>query len=258
MELIKTKNHIFSNILTMTHRNLLKTLHNPDNVSDVIMQPVIFTLLFGYLFGGAIAGSVHAYLPMLAPGILIQSILNAASGSGQQLREDINAGVFDRFKTLPISPIVPLAGQLVGDILRLLISGTMALTTAFLMGWRPAVSLPTLLAVLLLAIFIGWSTSWIFTLVGLVVKNAELIGSLSMIIILVMTFLSNAFIPTKTLPLFIQTLVKINPVSLTITAIRTILRTGTWGTNATVVLVSGMIIILIFMPLSVFVYQKRD
>ena len=86
MELTKTKNNIFSNILTMTHRNLLKTLHNPDNVSDVIMQPVIFTLLFGYLFGGAIAGSVQAYLPMLAPGILIQSILNAASGSGQQLR----------------------------------------------------------------------------------------------------------------------------------------------------------------------------
>lgn len=258
MELTKTKNNIFSNILTMTHRNLLKTLHNPDNVSDVIMQPVIFTLLFGYLFGGAIAGSVHAYLPMLAPGILIQSILNAASGSGQQLREDINAGVFDRFKTLPISPIVPLAGQLVGDILRLLISGMMALITAFLMGWRPAVSFPVLVVVLLLAIFIGWSTSWIFTLVGLMVKNAELIGSLSMIIILVMTFLSNAFIPTKTLPSFIQVLVKINPVSLTITAIRNILRTGAWGTSATIVLISGIIIILLFMPLSVVVYQQRD
>lgn len=258
MKLTTTKNRAVSNVLTMTHRNLLKTMHNPDNLSDVVIEPVIFTLLFGYLFGGVIAGSVHAYLPMLVSGILVQSILNAASGSGQQLREDINAGVFDRFKTLPISPIAPLAGQLVGDIFRLLLSGVVALITAFLMGWRPTVNLPTLVAALLLAIFIGWSTSWIFALVGLMVQNAELIGSLSMIIILVMTFLSNAFIPVKTLPQVIQTIVKINPVSLTITAIRTILRTGSWGSNATMVFISGLIIILIFMPLTVLVYQRRD
>lgn len=139
MKMVTTKNQIVHNILTMTHRNLLKTLHNPDSLSDVVIEPVIFTLLFGYLFGGVIAGSVHAYLPMLVSGILVQSILNAASGSGQQLREDINAGVFDRFKTLPISPIAPLAGQLVGDSLRLLLSGMMALITAFAMGWRPTV-----------------------------------------------------------------------------------------------------------------------
>lgn len=99
-----------STTLAMAHRNLLKTWHNPDNLSDVIIQPIIFTLLFGFLFGGVIAGSVHAYLPMLVSGILIQSILNAAAGSGQQLREDINSGIFDRFKTLPISAFVPLAG----------------------------------------------------------------------------------------------------------------------------------------------------
>lgn len=258
MKLNLTKNYVVNNILTMAHRNLLKTLHNPDNLSDVIIQPVIFTLLFGYLFGGVIAGSVHAYLPMLVSGILVQSILNAASGSGQQLREDINEGIFDRFKTLPISPIAPLAGQLVGDMFRLLISGIMTLATSFLMGWRPSVNIPTLVIVMLLAIFIGWSISWIFALVGLMVKNAELIGSLSMIIILVMTFLSNAFIPTNTLPRFLQSLVRINPVSLTITAIRTILRTGNWSNNATLVLISGVIIIMIFMPLTIFVYQQRS
>ncbi|MFT8425549.1 MAG: ABC transporter permease [Liquorilactobacillus sp.] len=258
MKLNLTKNYVVNNILTMAHRNLLKTLHNPDNLSDVIIQPVIFTLLFGYLFGGVIAGSVHAYLPMLVSGILVQSILNAASGSGQQLREDINEGIFDRFKTLPISPIAPLAGQLVGDMFRLLISGIMTLATSFLMGWRPSVNIPTLVIVMLLAIFIGWSISWIFALVGLMVKNAELIGSLSMIIILVMTFLSNAFIPTNTLPRFLQSLVRINPVSLTITAIRTILRTGNWSNNATLVLISGVIIIMVFMPLTLFVYQQRS
>ncbi|MFD1484908.1 ABC transporter permease [Lacticaseibacillus baoqingensis] len=241
----------------MTQRNLLKTLHDPDNFSDVLMEPVLFTLLFGYLFGGAIAGSVHAYLPLLVPGILIQSILNAASGSGQQLREDINHGVFDRFKTLPIAAIVPLAGQLLGDVLRLLLAGIMALLTALVMGWRPTVSLPMLAAALLLAIFIGWSASWLFALVGLMAKNAELIGSLSMMIILTLTFLSNAFVPVKTLPSFLQVIVQANPVSYTVTALRTLLTTGIWGLHATVALLCGISMIAIFMPLSLLAYQKR-
>ncbi|WP_390409984.1 ABC transporter permease [Lacticaseibacillus jixiensis] len=241
----------------MTQRNLLKTLHDPDNFSDVLMEPVLFTLLFGYLFGGAIAGSVHAYLPLLVPGILIQSILNAASGSGQQLREDINHGVFDRFKTLPIAAIVPLAGQLLGDVLRLLLAGIMALLTALVMGWRPTVSLPMLAAALLLAIFIGWSASWLFALVGLMAKNAELIGSLSMMIILTLTFLSNAFVPVKMLPGFLQTVVHANPVSYTVTALRMLLTTGTWGLHATVALLCGVGMILVFMPLSLLAYQKR-
>ncbi|WP_155287780.1 ABC transporter permease [Lacticaseibacillus zhaodongensis] len=257
MKVATTQNNVISNICTMTYRNLLKTLHNPDNFSDVIMEPVIFTLLFGFLFGGAIAGSVHAYLPILVPGILIQSILNAASGSGQQLREDINGGVFDRFKTLPIASIVSLAGQLFGDVLRLLLSGMMALVTATLMGWRPTVSLPMLGVALLLALFIGWSAAWIFALVGLLVKNAELIGSLSMIIILVLTFLSNAFVPTKTLPLFLQKVVAINPVSFAVTAIRSILTTGNWGVAATLTLVSGVLITVVFMGLSILVYRRR-
>ncbi|WP_310795749.1 ABC transporter permease [Lactiplantibacillus plantarum] len=208
------------------------------------------------LVWGGHCGQCPGLFTMLVTGILIQSILNAASGSGQQLREDINAGVFDRFKTLPISPIVPLAGQLVGDVFRLLVSGLMALVTAFMMGWRPVVSPLVLIGVLLLAVFVGWSLSWVFALVGLMVKNAALISSLSMIIILMLTFLSNAFIPTKTLPHLLQTIVRLNPVSLTITAMRTILRTGHWGPDAFGVLLSGFLIIVIFMPLTVLAYRR--
>lgn len=248
---------IINHTVTMAHRNLLKLLHNPDNMSDVVFQPVIFTLLFGYLFGGAIAGSVHAYLPMLASGILIQSILNTASGAGQRLREDISTGIFDRFKTMPISPIAPLAGQLVADIVKLLLSGIISLGTVFLIGWRPNVNLATLIGILLLAVFIGWSVSWIFALVGLLVDNAEMIGSVSMIIVLVVTFLSNAFVPVHTLPRFLQTIVKLNPVSQTITAIRTVLNTGQFGISALIVFVSGGIIILIFMPLTMVVYRRH-
>lgn len=132
------------------------------------------------------------------------------------------------------------------------------MVTAALMGWRPTANFGALMMALFLAVFIGWSTSWIFALVGLLVKNAELISSLSMIIILVLTFLSNAFIPVKTLPHFLQTIVRINPVTTTITAIRGILNTGHWSRTATMVLVSGAVIILVFMPLTVMAYQRRD
>lgn len=122
MEIKKSRISTIQNINTMAYRNLLKTLHNPDHLMDVLIQPVMFMILFGYLFGGAIAGGVHAYLPIIVPGILIQTILSAASGSGTQIKEDMETGIFDRFKTLPIAHIAPLAGQLLADILRLVLA----------------------------------------------------------------------------------------------------------------------------------------
>lgn len=121
MEIPTKRSNIFANTATMAYRNLLKTFHNPDRLMDVVAQPVMFMLLFGYLFGGAIAGGVKAYLPTIVPGILIQTMLSAASGSGAQIREDLNSGVFDRFKSLPMAHIAPLAGQLFADSLRLLL-----------------------------------------------------------------------------------------------------------------------------------------
>lgn len=108
MEIQPQHGNLIGNTLTMAYRNLLKTLHNPDRFMDVIIQPVMFMLLFGYLFGGAIAGGVQAYLPTIVPGILIQTLLSAASGSGAQIREDLDSGVFDRFKSLPMAHIAPL------------------------------------------------------------------------------------------------------------------------------------------------------
>lgn len=110
MEIKKNSVNVIQNIITMTYRNLLKTFHNPDQLMDVLIQPIVFMILFGYLFGGAISGGVHAYLPIIVPGILVQTILSAASGSGTQIREDMETGIFDRFKSLPIAHVAPLAG----------------------------------------------------------------------------------------------------------------------------------------------------
>jgi ABC-2 type transport system permease protein len=135
---IKThKTNIIRTTATMAYRNLLKTLHNPDELLDVVVQPVLFMFLFSFLFSGAITGSMNSYLPLLVPGILMQSLISAASGSGTQISDDISTGIYDRLKSLPIPQTAPLAGQLFADILRLIIAATVSLTTGFIIGWRP-------------------------------------------------------------------------------------------------------------------------
>ncbi|KRN99017.1 ABC transporter permease [Companilactobacillus kimchiensis] len=258
MEIKTQRGNIIQNTFTMAYRNLLKTLHNPDRFMDVLIQPILFMILFGYLFGGAIAGGVQGYLPTIVPGILVQTILSAASGSGSQIREDMESGVFDRFKSLPMAHIAPLAGQLFADILRLFIATIASLATGYFMGWRPNVGFGWLVIVVLLAVFIGWAISWIYALVGLLAKSATMVQSISMITMLMLSFLSNAFIPIRTLPKFLQVIANLNPVTYVITAIRQILATGTLSSTAGMVLIMGLAIVVIFAPLTVLAYNHNN
>lgn len=258
MEIKKNHTNTFQNIITMAYRNLLKTLHNPDQFMDVLIQPIMFMILFGYLFGGAIAGGVHAYLPIIVPGILAQTILSAASGSGTQIREDMETGIYDRFKSLPISHIAPLAGQLLADISRLFIACVASLITGYFMGWRPNVSFSWIVVIVLIAIFIGWAISWIYALVGLLAKSATMVESISLMTMLLLSFLSNAFIPIKTLPKILQAIANLNPMTYVITAIRQILAHGTFSNTTWIVLLAGFAIVLIFAPLTVWAYNKQN
>jgi len=251
------KGNVFMNTATMAYRNLLKTIHNPDNFMDVIIQPVLFMLMFGYLFGGAIAGGVQAYLPTIVPGILIQTMLSAGSGSGAQIREDLDSGVFDRFKSLPMAHIAPLAGQLFADSLRLLIATVTSLTTGYLMGWRPGVGFGWIVAIGLLAIVTGWALSWVFALMGLLAKSAGAVNSASLMTMLVLSFMSNAFVPLHSLTKPLRVIANLNPVTYVITAIRQILATGSWTHEALLVLVVDVVIVAIFAPLAVWAYDRN-
>ncbi|WP_125546818.1 ABC transporter permease [Levilactobacillus lindianensis] len=251
------RGNVIQNTATMAYRNLLKTIHNPDQLMDVVIQPVLFMLMFGYLFGGAIAGGVKAYLPTIVPGILIQTMLSAASGSGAQIREDLDSGVFDRFKSLPMARIAPLAGQLFADSLRLLIAAITSLTTGYLMGWRPGVGLGWVVAIGLLAIFMGWVLSWVFALLGLLAKSAAAVQSVSLMTMLVLSFMSNAFVPMHALTKPLRFIAHLNPVTYVITAIRQILATGSWTHEAWVVLIFGVVIVAIFAPLTVWAYDRN-
>ncbi|WP_125580027.1 ABC transporter permease [Levilactobacillus cerevisiae] len=258
MDIQTHRGNVVMNTATMAYRNLLKTVHNPDRFMDVLVQPILFMVMFGYLFGGAIAGGVQAYLPTIVPGILIQTMLSAASGSGSQIREDLDSGVFDRFKSLPMAHIAPLAGQLFADSLRLLIATITSLATGYVMGWRPAAGFGWVVISGLLAIFTGWALSWIFALLGLLAKNATTVQSFSMITMLVLSFVSNAFIPIKSLAKPMQVVANLNPVTHVITAIRQMLATGSWTSEAVLVLVFGTGIVLIFAPLTVWAYNRNN
>ncbi|QOX68177.1 ABC transporter permease [Levilactobacillus brevis] len=218
------------------------------------MLPSMFMLLFG----GAIAGGVQAYLPTIVPGILIQTLLSAASGSGAQIREDLDSGVFDRFKSLPMAHIAPLAGQLFADILRLLVATVVSLLTGYAMGWRPTVGFGWIIVIAALAIFIGWAISWVFALFGLLAKSSSMVQSVSMMVMMLLSFLSNAFIPLKTLPHFMRVIADANPITYVITAIRQILAQGAWNNNAWIVLIFGIGIVVLFAPLTVWAYNHNN
>src|SRR5579863_7372484 len=186
--------------LSMAWRALKKMRRNPEQFFDVTLQPLLFTAMFAYVFGGAISGNVKAYLPLMIPGIVAQTVLTTCMSTGVQLREDLDKGVFDRFKSLPIARLAPLAGPMVADLVRYLIAATLTFAMGMVIGYRPHGGPFGVLAAILLAIFTGWALAWIFTFIGTIARNARSVQGFSMMILFPLTFLSNAFVPVSTLP----------------------------------------------------------
>src|SRR3984885_14418499 len=150
-----------SNSLTMAYRGLLKLRRTPEQLFDVTLQPIIFTLMFTYIFGGAISGDVVSYLPVIIPGILLQTVITTSIVTGVQLREDMDKGVFDRFKSLPIARIAPLAGALLADTLRYGIATVLTFVMGYIMGYRPGGGLEHVAVATILVIVCAWAISWI-------------------------------------------------------------------------------------------------
>src|SRR5215468_5809808 len=146
----------------MAWRALKKMQRNPEQFFDVIIQPLLFTAMFAYIFGGAISGNVKGYLPTIITGIMVQTALTACMATGTQMREDMEKGVFDRIRSLPMARIAPLAGPMIADLLRYGIAATLTLITGFVMGYRPGGGIAGVAAGWILVVFAGWSLSWIF------------------------------------------------------------------------------------------------
>jgi ABC-2 type transport system permease protein len=246
-----------SQTLSMAWRALKKMRRNPEQFFDVTLQPLLFTAMFAYIFGGAISGNVTSYLPLLIPGIVAQTVLTTCMASGVQLREDMDKGVFDRFKVLPIARIAPLAGPVVADVVRYLIAATLTFVTGIIIGYRPGGGVFGVLGAIALSIFIGWSMAWIFTWIGAIARNARSVQGISMLILFPLTFLSNAFVPVSTLPSALAEFVKINPVSLLVSATRDLANNGAVTSQVGWTLLAGLVVIAIFAPLSVRSYRRH-
>jgi ABC-2 type transport system permease protein len=243
--------------LSMAWRALKTMRRNPEQFFDVTLQPLLFTAMFAYVFGGAISGDVANYLPLMIPGIVAQTVLTTCMATGVQLREDMEKGVFDRFKSLPIARIAPLAGPMVADLVRYLIAASLTFLTGMVMGYRPQGGPLGVLAAIALAIFIGWAMAWIFTWIGTIAKSARTVQGFSMMILFPLTFLSNAFVPADTLPSWLQTFVNINPVSHLVSATRDLANNGAITAEVGWTLLAGLVVIAIFAPLSVRSYRRH-
>ncbi len=246
-----------ANTRTMGYRGLLKIKHNPEQLFDVVLQPIIFTLMFTYIFGGAISGDVHSYLPVIIPGILVQTVITTSIVTGTQLREDMNKGVFDRFRSLPIARISPLSGALLADVVRYGIATIITFVTGFAMGYRPGGGVVAIVAAGALVVVCAWAISWIFAFMGVMMQKASAVQGISMLVLFPLTFLSNAFVPVDTMPGWLQAFVKINPVSHLVSAVRELANNGNVGMDLVWSLVGAAIVVAVMAPLTVRTYMRR-
>ncbi len=241
----------------MAWRALLKMRRNPEQFFDVTLQPLLFTAMFTYIFGGAVAGSAQNYLPIIIPGILARTTLTACMATGLQLREDMDKGVFDRFKSLPIARIAPLAGPAIADLLRYGVAATLTILVGVAMGYRPGGGLGGVLAGWTLTVAAGWSLAWVFTWLGTIARTAHAVQGISMMFMFPLTFLSNAFVPTHTMPGWLQTFVKINPVSQVIYACRDLMNDGRVTGHVGWAALGCAVIVAAFAPLAVRSYARK-
>ncbi|KQV70021.1 ABC transporter [Nocardioides sp. Root122] len=246
-----------SQTLTLAWRATMKMRRSMEVMFDVTIQPLIFTGMFAYIFGGAISGDVGSYLPLIIPGLIGQTVLTACVATGVQLRTDMDTGVFDRFKVLPIARIAPLAGPMVADLLRYFIASGLTFAVGIAIGYRPGGGVLGVAGAILLAMLAGWSLAWIFTLFGIVGRNAQAVQGISLLVMFPLTFLSNAFVPTDTMPGPLRAFAEVNPVSLVITAIRDLANDGALTGNVGWALLGCAVVIAIFAPLSVRAFNRK-
>jgi ABC-2 type transport system permease protein len=246
-----------SQTFCMAWRALKKMQRNPEQFFDVVIQPLLFTAMFTYIFGGAIAGDVKSYLPTIITGIMVQTSLTACMATGTQMREDMEKGVFDRFRSLPMARFAPLAGPMLADLIRYAVAATLTTITGLAMGYRPGGGVVGVVAGWVLVVAAGWSLSWIFAWLGTVLRTAQAVQGVGLMVMFPLTFLSNAFVPLTTLPGWLQAFVRVNPVSLVIKAIRDLMNDGALTGNVGWALLGCATVVAIFAPLAVRSYSRK-
>jgi len=237
-------------------RGMLKIKHVPEQLLDVTITPVLFLLMFTYLFGGAVAGSTGEYLQHLLPGVLVQSVLFVSVYSGVALNTDLTRGVVDRIRTLPIWRPSPLVGALLGDSVRYLVAGTVIIVLGLILGFDPEAGVGGVVAALALVVVFAFGLSWVFTTLGLVMRSPNAVMDAGFMAIFPLTFLSNVFVEPETLPSALEAFVEVNPISILATLSRGLMEGNADGTDLAIVVATAVVLTAIFAPLTTRLYRR--
>jgi ABC transporter DrrB family efflux protein len=247
--------------LVMTKRNLLRYVRVPQLLVFSTIQPIMFVLLFRYVFGGAISSGPVSYVDFLMPGIFVQTAVFGAVGTGIGLADDLSKGLIDRFRSLPMARSAVLAGRTTSETARNLFVVLLMTAVGYAVGFRINTNLIATLLGLVLILAFGLCFSWISALIGLTIRDVESVQAASFIWIFPLTFASSAFVPVQSMPGWLQAWAKVNPVSITVDAVRGLMVGGTpigvstWSrTLHSLAWIAGLL--ALFVPLAVSKYRK--
>jgi ABC-2 type transport system permease protein len=245
-----------SDTWVLAKRNFLRIPRAPDLLIAFTVQPLMFVLLFAYVFGGAIATSGHSYIDFLIPGILVQTMSFGGFVTAMGIAEDLKKGLIDRFRSLPMSRSAVLGGRTLADIATNVIQIVVMLGVGLIIGFGFSTSVPEVVLGLLILLLFGYAFSWVFAFVGLTSSSPEAAQSLGFIVIFPLTFVSSAFVPPETMPAALQWFAEWNPISIVVNAIRALFIGDPAGNTVWGAIAWSLGIALFFAVLAVWKYKR--
>ncbi|MBH0128982.1 ABC transporter permease [Salinibacterium sp. NK8237] len=244
-----------------TRRNLIKIKRVPDILVFTTLQPIMFVLLFTYVYAGVIDIPGSTYKEFIMAGIFAQTVVFGSTYSGSAMAQDLKDGIIDRFRTLPMSPSAVLVGRTNGDLLINSLSMIVMMATGLVVGWRIKSSPLEAIAAIALLLLFAYALSWVMAFIGMSVRSPEVINNVSFLVLFPLTFISNAFVPAETLPGPLRTFAELNPVSALVQAARELfgntptgaVQSDVWTQQHPIltVLIGIVVMLAIFVPLSV-------
>jgi len=244
-------------VLSLSWRTLVQVKHNPAELIDFSVQPVMFLLLFTYVFGGAIGGSPHAYLQFALAGIIVQNSLFTTLNTATGLATDLEKGFFDRLRSLPIARFAPLAGRMVADLAKQTWAIAMLLVIGIIMGFRVGTGPLGVLAATALVLVSTLAIAWALVLVAMLAASPEKVQIFGFVVLFPLTFTSNAFVPTASMPGWLQAWAKANPVSVLSDAVRGLMVSGPVARPVAGSLLWAAAFTVVFAPLAVRAFRRR-
>jgi ABC-2 type transport system permease protein/oleandomycin transport system permease protein len=248
-------NRVIADTLIIGERNLLRLRRAPDLLLAFTVQPIMFVLLFVFVFGGAIRTPGYDYASFLLPGIMVQNTAFSGFITAVGINEDLKKGLIDRFRSLPMARSAVLAGRTLADIGTNLLALAVLIATGLIIGFRFRTGAPEILTGIGLLVLFGYAFSWVFALLGMLVSSPEAANSLGFIAVFPLTFISSAFVPVQTMPAALRAFADVNPFTLTVDGMRSLWLGAPPGNSVWGAFAWSTGILIVFAPLAVQRYR---